>query len=114
MPQACTLMRTCPAPGVGISRSTISQSPPAFDTCTAFIFAPPAFAIAASPFGEFAPLVGCRAPSRQLQTFFGEDDRLPSQDIPHSQLTTTRRVAAGRVPRPRFLRAGLGLTLTLT
>ena len=25
-PQACTLMRTCPAPGLGISRSTISKS----------------------------------------------------------------------------------------
>src|SRR5215467_8600015 len=39
MPQACTLTRTCPGPGWGISRSTISKSPPALGTCTAFIFA---------------------------------------------------------------------------
>src|SRR5580692_9913188 len=36
-PQACTLMRTCPASGVGISRSTISKSAPGLDTCAAFI-----------------------------------------------------------------------------
>src|SRR6266849_2563668 len=39
MPQACTRRRTCPAPGVGISRSTISKSAPALGTCTTFIFA---------------------------------------------------------------------------
>src|SRR6267378_540818 len=39
MPQACTRMRTCPARGLGISRSTISKSAPGFDTCTTFIFA---------------------------------------------------------------------------
>src|SRR5882724_2930088 len=39
MPQACTRIRTCPAPGLGISRSTISKSAPGFGTCTTFIFA---------------------------------------------------------------------------
>src|SRR3989442_4897861 len=39
MPQACTRMRTCPAPGLGISRSTISKSAPGFGTCATFIFA---------------------------------------------------------------------------
>src|SRR5580693_7397904 len=39
MPQASTRMRTCPAGGCGISRSTISKSAPAFGTCTTFIFA---------------------------------------------------------------------------
>src|SRR6266851_2918303 len=39
MPQACTRMRTCPAPGFGISRSTISKSAPGFGTCATFIFA---------------------------------------------------------------------------
>src|SRR6266852_1957613 len=39
MPQACTRMRTCPALGLGISRSTISKSAPGFGTCTTFIFA---------------------------------------------------------------------------
>src|SRR5512133_4402289 len=36
-PQACTLMRTCPASGSGISRSTISKSPPGLDICATFI-----------------------------------------------------------------------------
>src|SRR5271169_4983924 len=39
MPQACTRMRTCPEPGLGISRSTISKSAPGFGICTTFIFA---------------------------------------------------------------------------
>src|SRR6266850_162560 len=39
MPQACTRIRTCPAPGLGISRSTISKSAPGFGTCATFIFA---------------------------------------------------------------------------
>src|SRR5437870_10022534 len=30
-------MRTCPAPGCGTSRSTISKSPPALRTCATFI-----------------------------------------------------------------------------
>src|SRR4029077_15286721 len=38
MPQACTRILTCPTPGCGISRSTISKSAPALGTCTAFIF----------------------------------------------------------------------------
>src|ERR1700722_3023409 len=36
-PQACTLMRTCPTPGWGISRSTISKSAPRLGICAAFI-----------------------------------------------------------------------------
>src|SRR6266850_5142433 len=37
MPQACTLMRTSPALGLGISRSTISKSAPALGICATFI-----------------------------------------------------------------------------
>src|SRR5260370_42510259 len=39
MPEAGTRMRTCPADGCGISRSTISKSAPGFGTCATFIFA---------------------------------------------------------------------------
>src|SRR6266481_4527338 len=39
MPQACTRMRTCPAVGLGMSRSTISKSAPGFGTSATFIFA---------------------------------------------------------------------------
>src|SRR5713101_660107 len=39
MPQACTRMRTCPATGFGISRSTISKSAPGLGTWATFIFA---------------------------------------------------------------------------
>src|SRR5215472_12058701 len=45
-PQACTLMRTSPAPGFGISRSTISKSPPGFEICATFIGAIPTFVVA--------------------------------------------------------------------
>src|ERR1035441_3116219 len=38
IPQACTLIRTDPAPGFGISRSTLSKAPPDWETCTARIF----------------------------------------------------------------------------
>jgi hypothetical protein len=38
IPQACTLIRTDPAPGSGISRSTISKAPPGRETCIARIF----------------------------------------------------------------------------
>src|SRR3954453_23844554 len=39
MPQASTLIRTWLGPTSGTSRSTTSNGPPAFDTCTALIFA---------------------------------------------------------------------------
>src|SRR5215472_3315902 len=39
-------MRTCPAPGFGISRSTISKSPPALEICAAFIGAIPTLVVA--------------------------------------------------------------------
>src|SRR5580700_8490826 len=38
-PQACTLMRTCLASGLGTSRSTISKSAPGLGTCATFICA---------------------------------------------------------------------------
>src|SRR5262245_56232804 len=37
IPQACTLVRTSLAPGLGISRSTIWKSAPGFGTCATFI-----------------------------------------------------------------------------
>src|SRR5277367_2684859 len=43
-PQACTLMRTCPAAGSGISRSTISKSPPGLEICAACMGAASGFA----------------------------------------------------------------------
>src|SRR2546426_11789777 len=36
MPQASTLIRTCPRAGSGMGRSTISKFPPGLLTCTAF------------------------------------------------------------------------------
>src|SRR5882762_5876432 len=39
MPQACTRMRTCPAVGLEISRSTTSKSAPGFGTSATFILA---------------------------------------------------------------------------
>src|SRR6266581_8861175 len=48
-PQACTLIRTCPASGFGISRSTISKSAPGFGICAAFIGAIANFVVAMTP-----------------------------------------------------------------
>src|SRR5207248_8115668 len=38
IPHASTFTSTCPRPGCGTSRSTISKSPPALLICAAFIF----------------------------------------------------------------------------
>src|SRR6266481_6313253 len=43
------MMRTSPAPRFGISRSTISKSPPGFEICAAFIGAIPTFVVAIIP-----------------------------------------------------------------
>src|SRR5271170_7742492 len=61
-PQACTLTRTSPGPGFGISRSTISHGPWAFATCTTLIFF--AFAAICPPQNEFR--IDCAAPASQL------------------------------------------------
>src|SRR6516225_8961164 len=48
-PQACTFMRTCPRVGFGMTRSTISKSPPSLEICAAFIGAIPTFVVAIIP-----------------------------------------------------------------
>src|SRR6266478_5546356 len=58
MPQACTRMRTCPAVGLGISRSTISKSAPAFGTNATFIFAIETLRLFIL---DLRPQVGCTA-----------------------------------------------------
>src|SRR6516225_2909865 len=45
-PQACTLMRTALASGLGISRSTSSKSPPGLAICAAFIGLTATFVVA--------------------------------------------------------------------
>src|SRR4029077_19723285 len=49
IPQACTLMRTCPASGLGISRSTIWKSAPGLGTCATFIGATANLVLAINP-----------------------------------------------------------------
>src|ERR1700683_1233355 len=57
IPQACTFTRTCPAVGLGISRSTISKSPPGLGTCTAFIGAIPTFVVAITASYEYLVVI---------------------------------------------------------
>src|SRR6266566_3031977 len=49
IPQACTLMRTCPTPGLGISRSTIWKSAPGLGICATFISAVASFVAGIMP-----------------------------------------------------------------
>src|SRR2546421_9351580 len=56
-PQACTLIRTCPAPGLGISRSTIWKSAPGAGTCATFIGATATSVVAITPPLNFHPLL---------------------------------------------------------
>src|ERR1019366_2195830 len=55
-PQACTLMRTCPAPGVGISRSTSWKSAPALAPCASFRGAAAICVVAKKPPSHFQTL----------------------------------------------------------
>src|SRR5271166_3458199 len=48
-PQACTLIRTCPAPGLGISRSTIWKPAPPLGICATFIVATEILVVAINP-----------------------------------------------------------------
>src|SRR6202020_868250 len=48
-PQACTLIRTCPASGVGISRSTTWRPSPGLETCAAFMVPIATCAVAINP-----------------------------------------------------------------
>src|SRR5437868_2881298 len=49
IPQACTLMRTCPTPGLGISRSTSWKSAPGLGICATFIGAVASFVAGIMP-----------------------------------------------------------------
>src|SRR5207302_8235685 len=49
IPQASTLMRTCPTPGLGISRSTIWKSAPGLGICATFIGAVASFVAGIMP-----------------------------------------------------------------
>src|SRR6516162_10437423 len=77
-------MRTCPAPGLGISRSTISKSPPALEICAAFIGATPTFVVAMMPPDESRPyrlkhLLTVRRDPWSLRLFFALLVRAPSR-----------------------------------
>src|SRR5712692_9993960 len=75
-PQACTLMRTCPAVGLGISRSTISKSAPALGTCAAFMGAIPILVVA-----MISPLSSLDVTSRRCSLV--EIDSSPRQWVSH-------------------------------
>jgi hypothetical protein len=75
-PQACILMRTSPATGLGISRSTISKSAPGLGTCAAFIGAIPTFVVAMNVSYEFfTTSYSCPAASKMISTSTGAPER---------------------------------------
>src|SRR5215470_17498989 len=61
-PQAFTLMRTWPGPGVGISRSSTTKSAPGLGTTAIFIFG-----ILSIPCVEFQAAAWMQAPPRGLE-----------------------------------------------
>src|SRR5262249_18235409 len=63
IPHACTLMRTCPEVGLGISRSMIWKSAPGLETCATFIVATETVIVAIKP-----PLLAAEATNHLLTT----------------------------------------------
>src|SRR5215467_10052777 len=63
MPHACTLMRTCPEVGLGISRSMIWKSAPGLETCATFIVATETVIVAIQP-----PLLAAETTNHLLAT----------------------------------------------
>src|SRR5262252_2588394 len=60
-PHACTLIRTCPAAGLGTSRSTIWNSDPGFGTTATFIVATSTAVGAISPLHEVCYVAAANA-----------------------------------------------------
>src|SRR5205823_13441103 len=75
-PQACTLMRTCPTPGLGISRSTISKSAPALGICAAFIGAFATVVVAINP------PINCQPLLKSTYRNWRGDQTLPAAPLP--------------------------------
>jgi hypothetical protein len=61
------LIRTCPAPGLGISRSTIWKSAPGLETCAAFIVATATVVVAIKSSYEFSAIVEKSLPATGLR-----------------------------------------------
>src|SRR5215471_18446670 len=63
-PQACTLISTSPAPGLGISRSTPSNSPPGLAICATLIVAGATLVVAIIPPKIFRVIAALEASSQ--------------------------------------------------
>src|SRR5260370_3511839 len=76
-PQACTRIRTSPAPGSGTSRSTISKPAPGLEICATFIV-PTAIVVAMNPPLNLSGIV-----EKQLLLFLPERSTLLARRLPH-------------------------------
>src|SRR5713226_5019752 len=76
-PQACTLIRTCPAPGSGISRSTIWKPAPGLEIWATFMVAT-ATVVAVNPPLSLSDIV-----EKQLLHFLAERSTLLAARLPH-------------------------------
>src|SRR6266566_9391084 len=106
-------MRTCPVPGCGTSRSTISKSPPGLGTCTAFIGANATLVVAMLPSGwNF----GVRHVDRFAVTPDLDAARLPSGTVyvlcPPDALAGPRGECVPQFQRRNWRRLGAAYRLT--
>ena len=106
-PQACTLIRTCPAPGIGISRSTIWKSAPGLDTCATFIVATATVVVAINPLTNFQTLLKstyCRYPFIFLSSGVARKNKV---FCPHTSTWPCKQIF---FPNERSLPKGLNVS----
>src|SRR5216684_7914029 len=102
-PQACTLIRTCPTPGSGISRSTIWKSAPGLETCANFIVVIAIAVVAINPPMTFAAVVEQHFTATGEATEHGSPRLYPSTSKMTSNSTA---VPSGRLATPYTRRQG--------
>src|SRR6267142_4299326 len=99
MPQACTRIRTCPAPGLGISRSTISKSAPGFGTCATFILA-----IETLPSSSWIHVQNLDAPLLKTDTSRGAADERSCKKFCNDFRSDAQALRLTRAAPPRTMR----------
>src|SRR5258707_13906029 len=102
-------MRTCPAPGFGISRSTISKSAPGFGTSATFIFA-----MGDSPFFILDSEIKFRCAARAIGHIFQRRNRPAEKKFAQRKSKKFCNDFRSDAQALRLTRTGLPLTIRET